>query len=85
MLSKTLRQLCLQSLRLQELSDTQYAAFKKELGAIELNDLENYFLHIYTMGIKVSNKSNSLVAYLIGITDELPTDVVNYKGGTVPD
>ena len=77
-----LRQLCLNSKRL---SDIDYVAFLKEIGAIEIHELEDYFLYMYDNNIKVSNADNSIVAYLINITDEKPTGSISYKGGTIPD
>lgn len=80
---RNLRQLCLKSPRLNEIDD--YMAFRKEIGAIELHKLEDYFLDIYNKKIKVTNASNSIVAYLIGITDEKPKGSLRYKGGALPD
>lgn len=80
---RNLRQLCLKSPRLNEIDD--YMAFRKEIGAIELHKLEGYFLDIYNKKIKVTNTSNSIVAYLIGITDEKPKGSLRYKGGALPD
>lgn len=77
-----LRDICLQSPRLNEVD---FAAWKKEIGAIEIHGLEQYFLDIYNAGIKVSNAPNSIVAYVAGLTDEKPQHGVKYKGGTSPD
>lgn len=81
----SLRDVCFKSKRLKLLDETDYIAFKKELGAIELNGLENYFITLLRAGIKVKNESNSLVAYIIGLTDIKPNKSVIYKGGTLPD
>ncbi len=78
----TLRQMCTESPRF---SDVSYLAFKKEIGALEIHEMEYYFLDILKQKIKVSNACNSTVAYLIGITDELPKNSLRYKGGTIPD
>lgn len=77
-----LREMCLKSNRLSEVS---LASFKKEIGAVEIHGLEDYFLDILYSGQKVSNPNSSIVAYLIGITDEKPVGSLNYKGGTMPD
>jgi len=77
-----LRKLCLESDRLNEVD---YASFKKEIGAIEIHKMEPYFFDMLNFKTKVTNKSNSIVAYLVGITDEKPTEPLKYKGGTMPD
>lgn len=74
--------MCLKSQRLNQID---YAAFKKEIGAIEIHDLEDYFLDMYNNNIKITSNNNSIVAYLIGITDIKPTKPMIYKGGSVPD
>jgi len=78
----TLRELCLSSSRLSEID---YAAFRKEIGAVEIYNMEGYFLALKKKGIKVTNDQNSTIAYLIGITDEKPTGLPKYIGGTSPD
>jgi hypothetical protein len=77
-----LRQICLQSDRIDEIS---FAAFKKEIGAIEIHGLEDYFFAIIKSGKKVSNKCGSIVAYLCNITDDKPFGDMKWKGGSVPD
>ena len=77
-----MRQKCLKSPRLSEID---YAAFKKEIGAIEIHGLEGYFLDIIRQGIQVTNTPNSVVAFLLGITDDKPNGSVKYKGGSLPD
>jgi len=79
---KTLRRMCLESPRINEID---FATWKKEIGAVEIHKMEEYFLSMLDKNIKVSNVSNSTIAYLIGITDELPKDAVVYKGGSMPD
>jgi DNA polymerase-3 subunit alpha len=81
----TLRDLCFESKRLSDLTDDEFAAFKKELGAIELNGIEGYFIDLLQRGIAVENTANSIVAYLIGLTNKKPVDTIDYKGGTLPD
>lgn len=71
--------------KLSKLNDIEYAAYKKEIGALELAGLDNYILDILNSNIKVSNTSNSLVAWLIGITDEEPEGTMEYVGGGLPD
>lgn len=78
----SLRELCLQSQRFHEID---LAAFKKEIGAVEIHGMEDYFLTLLEKGIKVSNDCNSIIAYLIGITDDKPNGSLDYKGGTLPD
>lgn len=77
-----LRQLCQESSRI---NDVDYNAFKKEIGALEIHGYDSYLLYLYDNNIRVSNRPNSTVAYLIGITDEKPTASIKYKGGTIPD
>jgi DNA polymerase-3 subunit alpha len=77
-----LRKLVFASGRFEEIP---FEVVRKELGAIEIHGLEDYFLEIYDKGIKVSNAPNSAVAYIIGITDEKPDGIIKYKGGTSPD
>lgn len=79
-----LRQIC-QSERYARLTDSEYLLFKKEMGSIEIHNMEPYFLDIISKNIKVTNNCNSMVAYLCGITDEKPVRSINYKGGTSPD
>jgi DNA polymerase-3 subunit alpha len=81
-----LRQICQQSPRLKQLNDIEYQAYKKEIGAIEIAEMEDYFLEILEKRITVDNRQvNSMVAYLIGIAEEKPLGSVKYKGGTIPD
>lgn len=84
-MEKTLRQYCLQSKRLNQLSENEFALYKKEIGSIELQELEEYFVAIVRRKLKVKNECGSLVAYLIGIADKKPTNSLIYKGGILPD
>jgi len=82
---KTLREICLASKRLDLLDTNQFATFKKELGASEINGFEDYFLFLISKKIKTKNKANSIIAYIVGLTDVKPQNPVNYKGGSIPD
>lgn len=80
-----LRNLCESSKRYTTLDSDEFAAYKKEIGSIELHNLEDYVLYLYNNNIHVDNTCNSLVAYLINIADKRPTINIAYKGGTLPD
>ena len=77
-----LREICLKSSRLH---DVDFNDFKKEIGAIELHGLEQYFYNLLNSNKKINNTSNSTVLYLIGATDEKPASKLRYKGGSLPD
>ena len=62
-----------------------YADAKKEAGLLTITGKDKYLLYLLEKGVKVTNAPNSLVAYLIGITDEQPQGKLEYKGGTSPD
>jgi len=65
--------------------DVDYVNFRKEIGAVELHQQEDYFFYFLSNNIKVKNTANSTIAYLIGITDELPTRSISYSGGSMAD
>lgn len=57
-----------------------------ELNHLELHHLDDYLLNLYNRGVSgLSNKNNSSIAYLIGITNEKPTARINTVGGGFPD
>ena len=80
--TRKLRQMCLQS---QRFNEVDYAIYKKEIGAIEIHGMEEYFEDMVNSSLILDNNSNSTVAYLLGITDDPPDGSVKYKGGTNPD
>lgn len=80
-----LRSLCNQSPRFDALNDEEYAWYKKEIGAYELQGYEKYFLDLIDSGKKVANECNSIVAYLANVSDYKPAESMTYKGGTLPD
>lgn len=56
-----------------------------ELGLIRINKSEKIYLDLLETKKKYTNPSNSTIAYLLGITDVIPTNSVKTKGGTIPD
>lgn len=57
-----------------------------ELNHLELHSLDGYLKYLYENGIRSqSNKPNSSIAYLVGITTIEPRGKVITKGGTTPD
>lgn len=46
---------------------------RDEISAVQSLKLEQDFLRVFQTGRKIHNRSNSSIAYLIGITDEPPT------------
>ena len=73
--------------RYRELKDNPslYARLKKEAGLLTITGKDQYLLTILKKGIKVTNTSNSLVAYVLGITDTFPEKEMQHSGGTSPD
>ena len=57
-----------------------------ELNHLELHSLDDYLLKMHEKGIKAaSNPNNSNIAYVLGITDEEPTQAITAVGGSFPD
>lgn len=57
-----------------------------ELNHLEIHNLDDYLYNLFVKQIKgLFNKNNSNIAYLIGITNDLPTGRIKTKGGTSPD
>lgn len=82
----TLREICELSERFQQLNLHELEMYKKEIGLIELNEMENYFLSIiHDKHLYVDNECNSMIAWLCEITDNKPLNSVAYKSGSNPD
>jgi DNA-directed DNA polymerase III PolC len=81
----TLRNIVFSSSRLSELTDSEFKSLKKELGAIEIHNKEEYLLYLYDNKIIIENNENSMVAYVIGITNNKPISSIKYIGGSIPD
>lgn len=63
-----------------------YDNIKFELDHLELHCIDNYLFNLYNKGVKnLSNKNNSNLAYLIGITNEPPKSRITTVGGGFPD
>jgi len=58
----------------------------REIGFIENQGLEDYFLYLYNSKKKYKNTPNSWLAYILGITDEEPTGKLTVTDmGSPPD
>lgn len=57
-----------------------------ELNHLEVHNLDDYLYNLFIKKVSgLSNKNNSNIAYLIGLTNEKPTSRIKTKGGTSPD
>jgi len=80
-----LRDIVMSSERIKDLDDDEYLMLKKELGAIEIHGLEDYMMSMYTKNIKTSNKQNSMLAWVLNLTENKPICAIEYRGGSIPD
>lgn len=57
-----------------------------ELNHLELHKLDDYYVSLYqNETVFDKNPNNSYIAYLLGITREMPSGPVKTTGGSVPD
>jgi DNA polymerase III subunit alpha len=81
-----LRDLMLEKIKSGDFTDEVFQKANRELGFVENQKLEGYFLELYSSGKKYKNTPHSWLAYVLGITNEEPTEkLIVTDMGSPPD